>query len=48
MTVEYGTITTIEGIHTCAPTKERRAALAAQRAKLVSANTKAGKSRYDK
>ena len=43
---EYGTVTTIEGRRAAAPSKERRDALAAQRVRLVSSNSKVGKSRY--
>lgn len=43
---EYGTVSTIEGRRAAAPSKERRAALQAQRVRLVSPDSKAGKSRY--
>jgi len=45
---EYGTVSTIEGRRAAAPSKERRAALAAQRLRLVSSDTKVGKSRYER
>lgn len=44
--VEYGTVSTIEGPRAAAPSPERRAALESQRLRLVSADTKVGKSRY--
>lgn len=43
---EYGTVSTIEGRRAAAPSPERRAALAAQRVRLVSPDSKVGKSRY--
>ncbi|MHB1490525.1 MAG: hypothetical protein ACYCTH_08510 [Cellulomonas sp.] len=43
---EYGTVSTIEGRRAAAPSRERRAALEAQRARLVSSDSKVGKSRY--
>ena len=43
--VEYGTLSTIEGRRAAAP-RERRAAQQEQRGRLVSADSKAGKSRY--
>lgn len=42
----YGTVSTIEGRRASAPSKERRAALEAQRLRLVSSSSKVGKSRY--
>ena len=43
---EYGTVSTIEGRRAAAPSRERRAALAAQRVRLVSPDSKVGKSRH--
>jgi len=43
---EYGTVSTIEGRRAAAPSRERRAALAGQRVRLVSSDSKVGKSRY--
>lgn len=43
---EYGTVSTIEGRRAAAPSPERRAALESQRVRLISPDSKVGKSRY--
>jgi len=47
LAAEHGTVCSIEGRRAAAPSTERRAALAAQRGRLVSADTKVGRSRHE-